>query len=341
MTEEFAVTFGGHRWGVASDVAMREHWEHWAQPFFRVDDADRLTSRNVEVRATRIGDAPRDAERIVLHGEHGGAAWWDDDVWHVRHSSLPVVYSWSASLGRQILCFDYDRTMPANDISLDVFRVVRGLLCAEPEVAQRSRAHMAVVARGDVAIAFVGDKGAGKTSFSLSLLDAHPAVGFVTNDKAQIEHEDGRVMVHGLPLAAAIGLESVPSMPALTVDGASRVIDGKLYLWPQDLAGLMGKRCVASAPLGLVCACELDLAAHDAKTAPIDHVAAQDYVTGPVSQYTDRINPDWLIRRVFGVVPKDVPKTLLDVPWVRVRGNPWTNSWPTVFEDLVERHGLT
>lgn len=217
---------------------------------------------------------------------------------------------------------------------LDAFQVIRGLLQAAVEHAGRRKFHGSSIAMADGrAIVFVGDSGAGKTSFMLSALRQTPA-SFVANDKLHMS-ADGRV--HGLPMALSIGMNSLESIPEISVTSTSRIIGGELYLWPEALAAALGRQLASGLPVGLVVAPELDLSAAELTTRPLGRAERQELIDGPVSEFTDRIQPWWLIdelglRGELGPFP-----ALLDCDWIMVRGNPWRSGYGALLEKLVAR----
>lgn len=337
MSEFFIIRYADRTWSVRTEVPLLGAWVDWAEPFAELSLPEDRPADIVIVRR-ELEPAPPGARQVVLHGELPGLAWEEDGCLHVRGLESDAGYMWTREERREgggLLTLAYGPAMPDHEAALDAFRVVRGLVCADSEFTGRSRAHMSVVAREGRAVAFVGDKGAGKTSFALSILRADPSVAFLANDKAQVEPVGTSLRVHGLPLAAAVSIDSIPDVPEITLNSYSRIIENKVYLWPLQLASILSRQCVPSALLDLVCFCELDLRAASVIVGPIEPDEIADLISGPVSQYTDRINPDWLIRHVYGTVPRRPPDALTHARWVRLQGNPWTPSWPVVFNSLL------
>src|SRR5579859_208954 len=330
---------------VRCDIALQKTWNHYLAPYFVLDS----TSPHPGARFTLRQYAKSDIEdrlwratfqsNVLLHGEMAGRIGRRLDTGHllVQNLQLESLYEIAPD---PIPSVELLYPGPFDSDALDSLRIVRGWVVRSMEMRGASRCHMSALARGGKAIAFIGDQGAGKTSFMLSLLRTQRGYEFIANDKALIGAGGNGRTVHpaiwGLPLAVAISTASLPSCPEIAPTRDSRIIDGKLYLWPQDLAQDLNTSCTPKAELAVVCFCHLDLRKAGITTSAIPPENRPPLEHSPLLQFTDRINPDWLLEILHMPTPK--PTTaglLLNVPWIQLEGNPWYEGWPQLADKLL------
>lgn len=331
----YSLSMGNAICNIEADLPLENIWSHCLGPYFSfglpivapgiyfqiqhnaINTINELVSKTIFTQDIplhmewrgRLGTLENGKFSVVQNLQLGS-------LYLIRHGDIPLVF----------LLYP-DTSDPE---ALDALRIVRGWVMRRFEMGGFVRCHMAVLAHEKRAIAFIGNQGAGKTSFMLSLLRSRKNYGFVTNDKALVgtcKTEDyQRVFVQGLPLAAAISVDSLSSCPE--IKPTSWVIKKKQYLWPIDLATSFNADCISGAFLSTICSCRIDLSAKDvviSRIPPEDRLLLKD---GPVLQFSDNLNPHWLLDllNMEATSPK-VADILLDLQWFQLRGNPWCTNW--------------
>ncbi len=345
MVDSFSVAIGDIICNVECNIALYKTWTHYLAPYFTLGPTSPCPGAHFILRqhATNVIDArlyrATFQDNVLLHGEMAGRIGRRLDTGHLLVQNLQLGCLYEIAVD-PIPSVELLYPGPFDSGVLDGLRIVRGWVIREVEMRGANRCHMSALARHGKAIAFVGDQGAGKTSFMLSLLRTQRGYEFIANDKALIgPGMNGRVVIptiYGLPLAVAIGINSLPSCPEIALTKDSRIIDGKLYLWPQELARNLTTSCTSQAKLAVVCFCHLDLGKTEvtASVLPLaDHPSLEQ---SPVLQFTDRINPDWLLELLHMPTPKSTTaELLLDIPWIQLEGNPWCEGWPSLADELM------
>lgn len=334
------VGLSGRGGGCAIDapIALHDQWSTWGRPYLRAAEGGAFPPLRVSVAEQPLTNSPAEARPVQLHSGHTGLLWSGrEGALEVRNVSVSAHYTVSENGGLRFL---YGPAAARNVAALDAFQLVRGLMCAEAEHRGWRRAHLSAVDVEGVGVAFVGPSGAGKTSFALGLLRSRQGTRFVTNDKAHVPATPKYgVAVCGLPLAAAVSVDCLPSLPEVPTDG-NRLIDGKLYVWPDVLAAALGTSCAASTTLSLVCTCELRLDDDTVHSKPLPRAAVAANIDGPANQHRDSVTPHWLLEQLFPASEIGPPTALGEVTWLSIEGNPWSPGWPRLLDDLLES-GIT
>jgi len=142
------------------------------------------------------------------------------------------------------------RVCPAQPGGGDLYawQAARAVVTASACQGGHAIAHGAVVAVDGSAVLLAGAKGAGKTSFLLTLLSAgDPHIAFVSNDKSLMRGGD----VTGLPFALTLTPDTITRFPAVSAAARGRTAGGKHLAWMSEL---MDVPRLTSAPLAGVAA---------------------------------------------------------------------------------------
>ncbi|MEV4344511.1 hypothetical protein AB0J83_08540 [Actinoplanes sp. NPDC049596] len=317
------------------------HWHQWAETFSGFEEAlgpEPAPSLTASIHfADELSPLGADADSLTLHAERAGRGLRrSDGALEVENLDKPAHYTVTATSVGQIhldMVYPYGQTY----WELDAFQLVRGWIQAVAESSGRKKFHGSALAKGDFGIVFVGDSGAGKTSFMLSALRSGK-YAFISNDKLHID-ESGTI--YGLPMSAAISTDSLGDIPELRVTRSSRVMKSKLYLWPDQLAHALATSCQADAPLRLVIQADIDLSASGVSIAPLDGPSISRLANGPIRHFTDRVQPHWIIDELGLRASPGLTEAAFRVPWLRATGNPWSDAWWGALDEVVSRLSAT
>ncbi|MEH0974705.1 hypothetical protein V6U77_26580 [Micromonospora sp. CPCC 205546] len=213
-------------------------------------------------------------------------------------------------------------------VIIKAFQQVRSALL-DVVLCDHAPLHGAVVTCDGTGIVLTGPKGAGKTSFVSALLRCSPEWDFVTNDKSVVSPHDGSVL--GLPFAVAVGHVGRAMTPELA-DLPARPSVGKDLFWPADFARAFGSRPAAATPLHGVVLCEADFAASRIEVlTDVDQDERRIVLERDMTDFGDAMIPQR--RRTGRTRDAELPPLPAEwsvMPWVRLRGNPWTMSRDTM-----------
>lgn len=303
-------------------------WARMAHPFAALSvDSDAGSMPVLSVAVWFSHELPEVGAGPEL-GLHGSVMAVVDGDGRLRRTDGQASYHLSSGNGRAVIniCYNSDYS----EWQLDLFQVVRGYVqAAEEALGGWRKVHASAVSTVAGATIFVGDSGAGKTSFMLSSLQRYGA-SFVANDKL---HVSDTGIIRGLPMAASISLDMLGSVPEIEIRPDSRVIGGDLYLWPLDLSEELDCGLVVEDRCHRVVIADLRLADSGVslRRAGADEVALM--MSGPMSVFTDRIQPWWAIEGALPRVEPSPPDVLQHAEWYVASGNPWVGQNPLFLKD--------
>ena len=209
---------------------------------------------------------------------------------------LGVAYIIISYNGR--FCIKYLLNKFSLPISLDILRIVRGVLIALAQEGGLKKVHMSVVAIKNNAVAFVGDKNAGKTSFMLAFLKQFRESSFLTNDKAllNIDKKNRDIIVWGLPYAISIGFGALDCYKEIPFDSQkTRIIKDKAYYWPQELTKYMNR--TISTPgviLSSIFVVQIDPTDTQLSCSEVKF-NKNEFIQKNIINFSDKITPYWLL----------------------------------------------
>ncbi len=269
----------------------------------------------------------------ILHSEHLA------DLYHlgslltaIRHDGAAVYH---VDRDQHKVYLDYANETLDNGI--DVLQIVRGMVIFDLIRAGWKRVHGAFASMGSRGIMFVGDKGAGKTSFLFSAMKDIPGLEYIANDKALWRKDNGGVIVRGLPYAVAISLEAMDAVNWLRRLNGARVIGRKAYAFHPELWEAFGWSIRADCRLEVVVDCRLDLTQRSATLVACDRDRHKLAASAASANVKDRVTPTWIEAENphFLETEQDQMNLLRPSLWLMAEGNPWGGTdWKSLLEYL-------
>lgn len=283
-----------------------------------VSDADPTKLRiSIREAACTADGVPSGVAPVQLHADAVG----------FRTSGFPEVvvyhpdghhYHIQQDSARVVIC---DQTSATS--ALDSFQVIRGVLIGMAAVQGWRAIHGGLVSVGDRNVLLVGPKGAGKTSFLLSLLQARPDARFITNDKGLLQ--PAGLYLSGLPYAVGIGEGALLAL-GRPLKTARRTAEGKALVWPADLEAALGRQSMSGCGITEVWVCHLELASsgvHIGRPFMPDRASFQ-----ALHDFSHRMTPVWLLELLKLPLPEAPDIAVLRRPiWRKAVGNPWLAGW--------------
>lgn len=218
--------------------------------------------------------------------------------------------------------------------SLDLLRLVRGILIGRAQTKGMKRAHMSVVSLKGSGIGFIGGKNSGKTSFMLAFLKQFPQSSFVSNDKVLLSLENAP-LVFGLPYAVSIGFGALECCREIPFTEERRVIDEKAYYWPEELAEYLDRTISPSVELSSLIHVQIDPGATNLKCTEItDYHEKKEVILENVIRFSDKTTPHWLLD-LLDIHPDcgEFVNELTRCRLLIVRGNPWNGNVKQLMEE--------
>jgi len=262
-------------------------------------------------------------QAILLAADEPGSAHTQAGMTQVYNAVTGTHFHVRPAAHRLRICLDPDSERQR----IEAVQVIRGLLLGLEAQRGAEFLHGAVLAIDGRGVLLLGAKGAGKTTFALSALQAGSSIALVSNDKSVL---DGAGLAYGLPYAVAVAPGTLSRLPELQAV-ATRWSGGKAMLWPAQLAAAMAAQLARTVKLEQVWLTRLDLDADGVAVRPIP--AAIDHsVVSTSLEFSNAMSPRWLYRLAglpdpaIGVAGRNRLR-LLD--WVEVTGNPW-RAWDPV-----------
>ncbi len=337
IQSRYSVRFLNHECVIDTSHDLLTEWNLYISPFFDISKEmkESFISFRVEenpkyvqhiLHHTRIG-----AESI-LHCDMAGKIVEEPDQTIIAVPELQIVY-WVQSNDTGIH-IGYICTRFSTQASLDLLRLVRGVLIGLAETAQMKKAHMSVVALENRGIGFIGGKNSGKTSFVLAFLKQFVKSSFVSNDKALL-NADGKVF--GLPYAVSIGFGALKCCKEIPYTDKRRVIDEKAYYWPEELAQYLGRTITPFLELSSLLHVNIDPGDTTLHCSEIvDYHEKKDIIKKHVFHFSDKVNPYWLLD-ILDIRPENqCVDWLLHIPVYNLWGNPWNGNMKHALEFIQE-----
>lgn len=221
---------------------------------------------------------------------------------------------------------------------LDLFRLVRGVLEGQARQAGALKVHMSAATLGNNTIAFIGDAGAGKTSFMLSFLKNYYGAGFLTNDKVLLNIDNRNIYLYGLPYAVSIGYGSLKCCEEIIVNQNTRIINEEAYFWPKELSSMLGCEVVAVSSLKVIFIVKIN---HKEDGLTFSEITCAEekyqFLKKNVLCYSDKVTPYWLLN-ILGInikLNEKVKVVLTERRLFRIYGNPWGNTFKDVVNKII------
>ena len=215
----------------------------------------------------------------------------------------------------------------SDSVTLDLLRLVRGVLIARLETAGHLKLHMAAAAFGQHALAFVGAEGAGKTSALIATLMRVRHAGFVANDKVLLDRLSHGLLLRGLPLAVSIRRPTYPWLPPALRESSESGSADRL-VWPRTLTAAAGATLVPAARLRAVVHVAIDLDATALSMKPLTDVAVKEHILHrAICEFSDKVTPHWLLQWLepdcARATQGEIGVQIARLPWWFLSGHPW------------------
>lgn len=324
----YRITFLNSYCTVDTMIDLKEKWDHIVEPFMKIEIDEFSTVGQIHFCFERNKQpiVRKDIGIFLdLHCNLVGRMFSENNVTTIWVDELGVFYVLEQN--EDVLFFNYYFTEYSEEINMDFMRIVRGALISIAEAMGLMKAHMSIVATGDSASAFIGDEGAGKTSFMLSYLTQFKRAALITNDKTLLViSKDQQLDAYGLPYAVSIGAGALIRLPEIRIQDKTRIINKEAYFWPVEVTLSLKRKISKSAKISRIFYVRIAPERDGIDCVPIyDPEEKKTHIQKHVINFSDRISPKWLDKWI-GVsnAPVDIiVDNLLRIPMYRLEGNPW------------------
>ncbi|OVE67260.1 hypothetical protein CCS79_14120 [Clostridium diolis] len=225
-------------------------------------------------------------------------------------------------------------------ISLDLFRLVRGVLEGLARNKYMLKSHMSCVSIRKQCVSFVGVEGAGKTSFMLSCLKQFSEAELLTNDKSLLEYNtDAKIRVIGLPYAVSIGQGALEHCNEIKMDDDIRIIDDEIYIWHTKLVSYLNKKVSMNSELGVIVQVEINPDINKLQLQEItDYNEKANLIEKDILSFSDKVTPYWLLEMLNINISKNeiIRQQLLKQKFYKLYGNPWIKSYKEILYKLLD-----
>lgn len=227
------------------------------------------------------------------------------------------------------------------DIVYQILRkAIRQIFTYELEVNNGFRLHSSAVAIENNSFAFLGDKGAGKTTTLLSLI-SHGNINYVTNDILEVRNKGNNIIVQGWPTVCLIGRGTLSALEKYSfLLPSQEFTNEKVIVEYNSIEEILDTKIVKDAHLNSIFFLELNL------TSDQTDLSRLEWENGITETYKhiikeDKDHPDWLLIRHKTESNVEINKALSDVNFFKLRiGNNLTEmaqKMSDFFEELVKR----
>jgi hypothetical protein len=319
--------------------------EKWFFPFYQVDKSN---ENNKQV-TLEIDENPFNYQKLHdefksisvkkmhLHTKKEGFAGKIDDYLLVYDPEVDIIVVTSKKEMR-VRVFGVDFNSNQYRL-LELIRLVRGLFNVCGQENGSIRGHAAAMTMSQRTFLIVGDKGAGKTSFLTSALQSkEQKIGFITNDKCFIAPD---CSVWGLPYAIAISPECLPNCLELKSKQSISTVNRKLLFWPDVFTNSFNKELSAGGKIDMVLLPDLNLSMSSVNFTKASLSEINSYIS-ILNTDDDVVHPRWLPTSL-GLKESEkfsITKELTQIPWIKMKGNPWNSNWTHKLEQFLIEEGL-
>ena len=330
---------------------LGKEWKLWFTPFCEIVKIDTIdvspqfcVQENPEfIHQLLQKGRKQDFESITLHsGLLGEIVSTEGGKTLILVNELRVAYMVEGKA--EEFCVHYFCEKISDLILLDLYRLIRGILIGTAQRSGKKWAHMSVATVEGHGIAFVGPKGAGKTSFMLALLSQLTCSSLLANDKVLLSQDGkGTVTGTGHPDAVSIGLGALNCCEELLlVNRENRVVNDKVCFWPQEIANYLNRDVVPCARLSFIVSVQIDPSRADLTCSRIiePHMKKEFIVTNVIN-FSSKIYPHWLLK-ILDIKPapeKRFVDLLTQNLSYEISGNPWNgNLKPMILKLIASDH---
>jgi len=255
-----------------------------------------------------------DSSYCMDYGDEGVAGETDDGKLLIDYKSCAIVAVDYRENRIGIIAKDYRSAFVSS------YKVIRGVVTSEILNTGGLPIHASSIVFDEMTIAFVGDKGAGKSSSLLHLLGSNiDGISYLSNDKLLLtSNSDNRLTGIAWPTVASFGPAALKDChmgqklsPSLHLEGGGIAyllldlpllknnlsdyeISEKIRLTPGELQKLFGIKLASQAPLGAVILSQLKL---EQKRSEIREVCDEGEIRDIIKSNIENIfrnHPDWL-----------------------------------------------
>ena len=333
----YCVRFLNHECVIDTSHDLLTEWNVYIPPFFDISREIKESFIRVRVEekpeyVQHILHNTRMGAESILHCDMAGKIVEEPDQTIVTVPELQTVYRvQSSDTGIHI---NYVCTRFSTLTSLDLLRLVRGVLVGLAETGEMRKAHMSIVALENRGIGFIGGKNSGKTSFMLAFLKQFAKSSFVSNDKVLL-NADGKAF--GLPYAVSIGFGALKCCKEIPFTKKRRVIDEKAYYWPEELAQYLGRTVTPFLELSSLLHVSIDPGDTTLHCSEItDYQKKKKVIMKHVFHFSDKVTPHWLLDILDIRLGNQCVDWLLRIPLYTLWGNPWNGNMKRALEYIQE-----
>jgi hypothetical protein len=334
--KSYCIQFLDHKCSVTTPFDLKKEWTPLVTPFFQIAENEAEAPIHFLVKEDskidHLFQLSKDSTPLTLHCDAAGTLVKTPHQTIVLSPELHTAYI----VDRSEHTITYVCKKFSHSASLDLLQLVRGVLVG---LAQNNgmKVHMSVTASKDDAIAFVGGKNAGKTSFMLAFLKQIGGSSFIANDKALLRSNNRTVTVWGLPYAVSIGFGALDCCDEIPVNSKTRIIEDKAYFWPSEIAEYLNRSIVTSQDISTIVQVHIDPADSNLRFCEVAPPERKRIVSEEVITFSDKVDPHWLLHLLdITFVQEDLTDLLVQKQWYRLQGNPWNGT----LKKLLKKHSL-
>lgn len=320
---------------IDSTVNLKELWGEILSPYMEIEEVhDNWMTRihfalERNESASKEFEAEKDKKKIIeLHCGKTGKFIQRDNTTLISVDDLPVFYL--VKYDKDSLRFNYYFNEFSDGVSVDFLQIVRGVLISAAEMQGYVKAHMAVVSNGTDGFGFIGNEGAGKTSFMLSFLRQDSKSTLVTNDKVVLTASNDKLMALGLPYAISVGKGSMESCKELQLSPDTRIINEEAYFWPQEVVQRLERSLITHSDISLLIVVKINPNVEYLECVTVDNNQMKaKYISEYVLNFSDKVSPHWLKKWTgFNSFSEETIKNYLcKLQMIRLNGNPWNSDF--------------
>jgi GTPase SAR1 family protein len=340
----YSVKFLNHQCTIDTPFDFVKEWELYLLPFFEIGENGSTKSQfhfclqaNPDLVLHFFKNKLRNkANTVSLHCDLVGEKIYEENYQVIllvqEIESVYIIENTGVCYNIQYICKSF-----SNSIILDLLRLIRGVLIGLAQQDGMQKSHMAVVTLRKNAIAFLGNKGAGKTSFMIAFLKQFYQSSFLTNDKALLMLSPNKsITVFGLPYAIPIGFGTLDSCKEIPLGNETRIINNKAYFWPTQLVEQCLNRSVSpSSTLSSLVKVQINPTATELTYFEVTNFLQKKNIIEEIFIFSDEVTPHWLLN-ILGINPISsnyCMEHLMQKPLYQVCGNPWSEA----LKPLIER----
>ena len=286
------ISFDNTSVAVPTVWAPQEWWKRTCEPYFQVDEFVDGTEDYVIYYYGAGTFAPNVKSEHIFSTDtiwFGKIDWYlrTDKKLHGKNASIELV----VSIGPDQTVIEIFESDTFKFSSLDALRLVRSLLITPSISDGKTLVHMSMVSFDGLGIGFIGDSGAGKTSFAGAFLEANPTASLITNDKAIYSSTDNSIV--GLPFAITIDERTIGNFEDFKVENDARFENGEYLFWPNDYTANLGRQTQRTEQLDVLFSVQATFGANFTSISKVVGASKLGKIA-PFWDYRDSVSWNWI-----------------------------------------------